>query len=617
MVGETMQVQSESEPVVDPNRLRLWPALVLVAAMWLVRLLVIVTEFAPWKFFFGLVLTPLAVVVGMICWTLLGSRLTWSDRLLLVGTLVGMTAFTMVVAGGDFPVIALILYAAPIVCTVWAGWLLLTLYVGWPIRRVGVLLVFVVTGAVCSQLRVEGMDGTFEPKFSWRWNPTAEQLHLSELKSRSAPVAKAIDVAIDHVKPGDWPEFRGPLRDGRLAGVKIETNWTQSPPRELWRHRIGPGWSSLAVIGNQVFTQEQRGDEEYVVCYDGETGAELWIHHDPERFTEVVAGAGPRATPTFHEGRLYAMGASGKLNCLNAATGQKIWTQDLVKDTTAKIPTWGFSSSPLVAGGIVTVFAGGPQGKTLVGYKADTGEFAWTAGEANPKTPEEGELSYCSPHLATILGVDQLLMSTSAGLFSFDPATGKTLWTHDWPCTGIARVCQPALIGKADLLIGTGMGVGTRRITVSHVDDKWTTEAHWTSRDIKPYYNDLVLQGDHLYGFDGNIFVCINLQDGTRTWRARGYGNGQVLLLADQALLLILSEQGDVALVRAQPQSHEELGRFKAIEGKTWNHPVVAHGKLYVRNAEEIACFKLEGIDTVKETIKAVDQTTVKPADSE
>jgi hypothetical protein len=226
-------------------------------------------------------------------------------------------------------------------------------------------------------------------------------------------------------------------------------------------------------------------------------------------------------------------------------------------------------------------------------------------------------LSYCSPQLATIHGIEQFLLSTSAGLFSFDPATGRTLWSHDWPSQGVARVCQPARIGDADLLIGTGMGVGSRRITVAHDAGKWTTEIGWTSKDIKPYFNDLVLADGHLYGFDGNIFVCVSLQDGTRTWRARGYGNGQVLLLADQALLLILSEQGDVALVRAQPQSHEELGRFKAIEGKTWNHPVVAHGKLYVRNAEEIACFKLEGVDALKESGDGVDQTTVKPTDSQ
>ena len=246
---------------------------------------------------------------------------------------------------------------------------------------------------------------------------------------------------------------------------------------------------------------------------------------------------------------------------------------------------WGFSSSPLVAHGVVTVFTGAPNEKSVVAYRADTGELAWNTGQ--------GSLSYCSPQLATVDGVDQFLMTSDVGLSSFEPATGKVLWHHDWLAKDIARVVQPALIGKRDVLIGTGMGVGTRRIRLHQTDGNWQVEELWTSREIKPYYNDMVLHNDHLYGFDGNIFMCIDLKDGSRKWRARGYGNGQVLLLEDQSLLLIVSEQGEVALVDAQPDKHQELCRFKAIEGKTWNHPVIAGGKLFVRNGEEIACFQL------------------------
>ncbi len=357
------------------------------------------------------------------------------------------------------------------------------------------------------------------------------------------------------------------------------------PPRELWRHLIGPGWSSFAVIGHRAYTQEQRGDDELVVCYDLDTGAELWAHHDATRFNELVAGPGPRGTPTFADGRIFALGANGMLNCLDAASGKVVWSADIIKDSGAKTPQWGFSSSPLVAQGVVAVFAGGPEGKSVVGYKADTGELAWSAGE--------GTLSYCSPELARLDGVDQLLISSDAGLTSIKPDSGEVLWTHRWPAESIARIVQPAVLGDSDVLIGTGMGIGTRRIHVGSAADSWPTEELWTSKAIKPYYNDLVIDGDQLYGFDGNIFMCVDLADGKVRWKKRGYGNGQVLLLADEHVLLVLTEEGEVVLVEAKPEKNSEIASFKAIEGKTWNHPVIVHGKLLVANGEEVACFEL------------------------
>jgi len=157
----------------------------------------------------------------------------------------------------------------------------------------------------------------------------------------------------------------------------------------------------------------------------------------------------------------------------------------------------------------------------------------------------------------------------------------------------MARVVQPTVLGDGDVLIGSGFQFGTRRVHVRHQSNSWNTEEVWTSRAISPYFNDLVVHRGHLYGFDGSFFTCVNLADGKRAWRARGYGNGQVLLLADQDLLLVLSEKGEVALVDASPEGHKERCRFQALEGKTWNHPVVAHGKLFVRNDEEARCYEL------------------------
>lgn len=615
MDDSTIQAPSmgaASEPVnVKPEpRLRLWPAIALVALLGGARLYATTGEPAPSKFFFGLLITPMAVVGGLLLWTLFGSRLRWSERLIIVGSFAVVLAVTILISGANFPVMGLVMFAAPLLAATWVGWLLVSGMLNWPLRRNVVLLIFAATGAVCSMLRIDGMDGEFKTAFHWRWQPTAEQVMLSEIKSSVAHKVTTADAKetdlVEHA--GDWPAFRGADRSGRLAGVRIETAWEKTPPKELWRHRIGPGWSSVTVIGDHLFTQEQRGDDEYVVCYDAKTGQEIWSHHDATRFYEVVAGPGPRATPTFDSGKLYVLGANGVLNCLNAASGKVVWSRDIAKDTEAKVPQWGFSSSPLVTQGLVVVFAGAPADQSVVAYQADSGKVAWVAGQ--------GSLSYCSPQLANVDGVEQVLINTDAGMSSFEPKSGKVLWHYAWDSKGAARVVQPVVIGERDLLIGTGMGIGTRRISVSHDGDQWQTKEQWTSRDFKPYYNDFVVSGEHLYGFDGNIFMCVSLADGSRKWRARGYGNGQVLLLADQELLLIISETGEVALVEAKPAKHNEIARFKAIEGKTWNHPVVSQGKLFVRNGEEIACFQLEGGDVVKDSESPVDQNSDAPGKS-
>jgi outer membrane protein assembly factor BamB len=570
------------------RRLRLWPGVALIVIQWLV-VLIVGTFFPPGRAqFYAKFMMPIIGAVLLCVWWLFASRLRWTDRLLVFSVFLGMGVITKFVGGAGFPTMAVLMYALPAVTTIWVGYLLFTYYLPWPGRRAGLLAVMLLTWGYFMLLRLDGIDGDMAATMQWRWTPTAEEKFLAQSRQASAKTSTVpAESAAKELKlePGDWPEFRGPARDGQRSNLEIATDWNDHPPRELWRHRVGPGWSSFAVVGTRIYTQEQRGEDEVVVCYDSNTGEELWNHFDATRFTEVVAGPGPRATPTFYQGNIYALGASGKLNCLDAMTGKLRWTRDVAADSGAKVPQWGFSASPLVAEGIVTVFAGGPKGKSVLGYKIADGDLAWSAGE--------GQISYCSTQLTRIDGVEQILLTTNMGLVAFRPATGEILWEHRWPQEDLARIVQPALVDKSDILIGTGMGIGTRRVRLKHDGDTWTTEEVWTSRAFKPYFNDLVVQDGYLYGFDGNVFMCVNLADGKPKWRARGYGSGQVLLLADQKLLLVLSEQGEVVLVKADPDKHQEVAKFKALEGKTWNHPVIAHGKLFVRNGEEAACFEL------------------------
>lgn len=563
----------------------LWPGVLIVALMWIVSQ--VPGWIAPGTFtqFLAMFWGPIVGAVAYIGWWLFASRISWTDRGL------GLAAFVIVGIGAystyhsSISVFGLFLSALPTTITAWLVWLIVSLFATSHLfRRVGLVIVFVLTWGYFSLFRMDGVDGSFKADMRWRWNPTAEEKFLAEKQSDKA--ATKTEATSEPLQAGaaDWPAFRGVDRDGRRAGEQIETDWKQNPPRELWRHRVGPGWSSFAVVGNRLFTQEQRGEVEFVICYDADTGAEIWAHGDKARFTEAVAGPGPRATPTFHEGYVYALGGAGRLNCLDAATGRPKWSRDMAADSEATTPTWGFSASPLVVQGIVTVFAGGPQKKSVLGYHAENGEIAWTAGD--------GGFSYCSLQQMSLDGKDQLVLTSDAGLVSFDPTMGDILWRHDWTLEGgMARVTQPTLVGDSDLLLGTGFGYGTQRVHVSREGKEWKTEEVWTSKAIKPYFNDLVVHDGFIYGFDSNIFTCVGLDDGKGKWKARGYGNGQVLLLPDQGLLLVLSEQGEVALLKATPERHTELGKFQALTGKTWNHPVVARGKLFVRNGEEAAAY--------------------------
>jgi outer membrane protein assembly factor BamB len=569
------------------RRPRLWPAVILVVLQWLC--LTVPRWVAPGTIiqFYAMFFGPMLTAAAFTAWWLFFSRVHWRDRLLVLAVCVVLGAgafFCFDPSLREFGLPGLTFFVIPVVATAWVLWLLVTPFLRWPTRRTGLLVVSLLAWGYFTLVRFAGANGTFESKFHFRWIPTAEDKLLAELAARQ-PTAEPTAIASIRLQPGDWPGFRGPNRDGSLTGVRIATDWTAHPPREVWRHRVGPGWSSFAVVGTRLYTQEQRGPDEMVVCYDTDTGTEVWAHKDSARFTEAIGGPGPRATPTFHDGKLYALGAAGRLNCLDPSTGRALWSRDVVADSGAKVPQWGFSASPLVAAGVVTVFAGGPEGKSVLGYNAVTGKPAWSAGD--------GQLSYCSTQLARLAGVEQVLIATEAGLTAFDPALGKVLWQHDWPVKDMARIVQPGVLDGSDVLIGTGMDHGTRRVRVGREGSDWTTQEIWTTRAIKPYYNDQVIHQGHLYGFDGPFLTCVSLDEGKGKWRARGYGNGQVLLLADQGLLLVLSEKGEAVLLEASPEAHKVLGRFQAIESKTWNHPVVAHGKLFVRNDEEMACYNL------------------------
>ena len=516
------------------------------------------------------------------------------------------------------------LYAIPVVSLAFIAWAVIGRHLADAPRRAAMIATILIACGGWTLVRSKGVTGEGTPEFTWRWAETPEERLLAQAGDGpvAAPTAPAAantredrPMAQEGGRPAvppaapspagtparplqtqagverkgapaapagaDWPGLRGRQRDGIIPGLRIDTDWSRSPPLELWRRPIGPGVSSFAVRGDLLYTQEQRGDEEVVTCYNVTTGEPVWRHRDLTRFWDSHVGAGPRATPTLSDGRVYALGATGILNALDANDGAVVWSRNVASDTDAKLPMWGFVSSPLVVDDLVIVYAG-----SLVAYDRATGDPRWS-GQAKGG-------SYSSPHLLTIHGVPQVLLLTHAGATSMAPADGTLLWEHPWPGVGIV---QPALATEGDVLISViseaAAPIGTRRISVAHAPGGWTVEERWTSTGLKPSFSSFVVHKGHAFGFDGRILACIDVENGERKWKGGRYGHGQLVLLPDQDLLLVLSEQGELALVRATPDQFTELARFPAIEGKTWSHPVLVGDVLLARNGQEMAAFRL------------------------
>jgi outer membrane protein assembly factor BamB len=568
-------------------RPRLWPPVAILAVQWAAKLLAERFWQGEMAFVYAIFYGPMIGAILVLLWWLLVSRVPWRDRFLVLLVVLAGAAGVLFTDPtnpqvGGFKVV---LYALPMALTAGTFFLLVTPFLRWHLRRLVLVAALLSPMGYYALVRLDGVWGEMTANLNWRWTETTEDDSLAEIRKRQAPAPVAAPAKPLELQPGDWPGFRGADRDGKLRGVRVATDWDMHPPQLVWKQRVGPGWSSFAVAGSRLYTQEQRGDDETVVCYDADSGKELWVHRDEGvRFVEGVGGNGPRATPTFDAGRLYTLGARGRLNCLDAATGKLLWWRQVTEDTGVEVPVWAFASSPLVAHGVVAVFAGAEH-KAVQAYDAVTGKPKWAAGE--------GTHSYSSPQRVSIDGVDQILIVSEQGLSGLDPADGTVLWNHAWD-EKIQRVVQPTRVGASDFLLGTTFSKGTRRLHVSHGKDGWNVEQVWQTKAISPYFNDMVIYNNHLYGFDGPFLVCVNVETGKRTWKERDYGAGQVLLLDDQGVLLVLTETGDIALVAADPSDRNELARRPALEGKTWNHPVIAHGRLYIRNDHWMACYRLK-----------------------
>jgi len=380
-----------------------------------------------------------------------------------------------------------------------------------------------------------------------------------------------------------WTDFRGPRRDGNYQEVPVLADWPAAGLTPLWKQPVGGGYASFVVASGRAFTIEQRGAQEVVAAYDVESGRELWTNAWSAEFREAMGGDGPRATPTWSEGVLYALGATGELRALDDATGKVIWRTNILSDSNARNLDWGMSAAPLVVDDAVIVLPGGSDGQSIVGYHRATGKRVWSAlGDKQ---------AYCSPMLVTLNGVRQLLIVSATRMMGVVPGDGKLLWEYPFPTYNGINAAQPLIVGDNRVFISASYGAGAAMVELSRDGDRFAVREVWRNNRMKNRFSGSVLRDGVIYGLDEGILAAIDAETGELKWKGGRYGYGQLLLAGNN--LIVLSEDGDLALVRANPDRHQEITRFPVLEGKTWNVPALSGGYLLVRNLAEMAAFDL------------------------
>ena len=466
-------------------------------------------------------------------------------------------------------------------------------------RWIGLAVILVCGLALNWTLRLDGtLDGTGLPRWVWRGSvrgaPTAGQSGGTNVAALAAPTTSSGDPQSPQL-PGleDVPQFLGPDRSGILPTRRFATDWNAQPPRELWRRPIGVGWSAFAVVGGRAWTQEQTGDDERVTCLDTATGRTLWSHAERTRFSEWQGGDGPRATPTIHDGRVYALGATGLLLCLEAADGRPVWKRSVLEENGLGNITWGTSASPLVVDDLVVVTGGRGSGAVVFAYRKADGSPVWKSGS--------GDASYASSILATLAGRRVILSNNAASLTAHDPATGRLLFEHPWGNAKWPKASQPVVLPGDRVFVSAGYGMGCQIVQVtatgagsSGEPGMLKAETLWKGLTMKTQFNSPALRQGFLYGLDDGLLACVDAANGRRVWKDGRFGSGQTLIVGD--VIVVQNENGTVHACAASPDGFREWGRIAALSSKTWNHPTVAGRYLLVRNDREASCWELPAL---------------------
>ena len=391
----------------------------------------------------------------------------------------------------------------------------------------------------------------------------------------------------------DWPGWRGPYRDGLCRETGLLQVWPADGPRRLWEKPTGAGFASMAVVQGKVLTMFQQGEDEAVVCWDAATGEEQWRFRYPAKYLNSY-GNGPRSTPQVDGDLVYTVGGTGMLHCLklNPAekVGEVVWRKDLLREFQAVNLRWGVAFSPLVEGDLLIVVPGGTDGNGVVALDKKTGMVRWRA--------LDDPAGYSSPMAATLAGQRQVIVFTGLGLVGLDPSQGSLLWRFPWTTSYGVNAATPIVATSQDLnyvFLSSGYDYGCALLKIVKEGSTWEAQKVYQNKKMNNHFSSSVLYQDHLYGFNDATLTCLEFKTGTMKWRERGtFGKGSVLVADGR--LIILGENGLLALAEATPEGYREKSRLTFADGsaKVWSIPVIADGRMYVRDETRLVCYDVK-----------------------
>jgi outer membrane protein assembly factor BamB len=390
--------------------------------------------------------------------------------------------------------------------------------------------------------------------------------------------------------PHDWPQWGGPYRNFSLGRVNLSLNWPSGCPRELWRRPLGPGFSSIVAGGSRVYTMYRKQQQEAVIALDARTGNTVWEYSYPAPYLkgmDMSTGPGPHGSPLLVHGRIYTVGVTGKLHCLDAKTGRKIWEHGLLEEFGGTVMNRGYSASPIVYHHTIIATVGG-TGHAIMAFDLGNGQTVWHK--------QDFKNSHSSPILIHLGSEDQLVALMDKIVVGVNPRDGELLWSHPHETDGQSTASTPVWDGDQMLFVSSAYQGGSRVIRLEKQGARTTATEVWSHRKMRVHHSNLVRIGNYVYGSNGDFgpapYTAVDITTGEIAWRDRTFGKANTLLLGEKAL--VLDEDGQLAVVTLSPQGLQVYSKCRVLKNRAWTPPTVAESRLFVRDQTEIAAFDLK-----------------------
>jgi outer membrane protein assembly factor BamB len=391
-------------------------------------------------------------------------------------------------------------------------------------------------------------------------------------------------LSLQSLTAADWPQWRGPNRDGVSSETGLLASWPAGGPPLVWKTQgLGEGYSSFAVVGDRLYTQGQQGEQSFVLAFDTRTGKQVWKTPTGKAFREQ-RGNGPRGTPTVDGARLYAVSADGTLACLETATGKTVWSLNFVEKFGGRLPHWAYSESPLVEGDRVIVTPGGP-GASVVALNKNTGDLIWKS--------QSDRAGYSSPMAFDMGGSRKVVVFTGQAAMALDMKNGELQWRYENVSNRTANIATP-ILRDGFVFLSSDYGTGCALLKLAASGGGVSANEVYFNKEMRNHYTTSVLVGDYLYGFSSSILTAMKFATGEVAWRDRSVGKGNIIVADGR--LYAQGEGGVIGLIDPTPSGYKEISRFEIPKGAfpTWTPPVVANGKLYVREQDTLYCYNVK-----------------------